>query len=211
MLATGILLVFFGATLLVVSRKFFWAGMKNVWGGRKLGAVPLRIGEPGTIPSVRVPEGKPCKVAVAMDVRSPSVNEETRFNEREYKIRYDFPFSYRVVSSTGTEVASEMVSARWEGSPSRLMQGEKADASGGTAWVEHGFKTFSVSAPGLLRIEASLGADATYGAEAENVVASIYEEGSGGGKSCSAGCLLLLVGPVIILTGLILAIVGLVR
>ncbi|MFW5856999.1 MAG: hypothetical protein ACOCX4_03895, partial [Planctomycetota bacterium] len=173
-------------------------------------AEPLVLGESVAAGEVTVDPERACQVAVAFDVQGDAVQEDTKFDERSYDLRYRFPFAYRITDEAGAVLAEGQTAAAWD-EGLRFTQNAQVNSGGGMASIVCYFEKFPPPASGRLRVEARLDPDTTYGAEASNPEVRIYDNVTDHAAAIAGSVGVLVVGGLLGLVGFVVFLVGLTR
>ncbi len=157
-----------------------------------------------------VDTAKFCQIAVRGLVRSEHVRESTR-DSVDLDLLFAFPFSYTVIDGDGRVIQSQEKDFSSDSGGPLTASRERITQDGGSAQLEQGFEKFAVAPPGRIRVEASLGTDADYGATLESVEVVVYDNVSKHAKRVGIGVGLLVAGGVLTMLGFVLVIVAAAR
>jgi hypothetical protein len=200
-----------GVLLMAGSCAAFGVSIKRAVAARQVASIPIAVGEEITTDVMEVDTARLCQVALRVNVRSTSVQEddELRFPDEkpEFEIRYDFPFRYSVLDADGDTVYSSSHHLAWN-SGTQLISAKDVDATGGRVNVEHSFDKFKVSPPGRIRIRIEIEPDETYRAEAQQVMLNVYDNVSKQGSTVLGGFAMICMAPLLIGTGIIVFLIG---
>jgi len=172
-----------------------------------VGIFPLELGKETTSELLTVDTDRSCQVAFALDVASRSVQETQQMGRDEFELRYSFPYAYKVKDEGGEVLFAQDGELRWnEGT--RLFTNKAVGASGGQARIQTNMAKFDVPPPGRIRVEAIVKPDTQYGSEATKAEAKVYDDVSRHARSIIAGAVLILFGPLTMIVGFVLFLVG---
>ncbi len=197
-----------GIAVFVGSFAFFGFSIIRTFKARQAGSVPIELGVQKTTDIIEVDTGKLVRIAVEVDIQSYSVQEETEFGEREYKLRYDFPISYRVSDEKGAVIFSETTRMNWD-TGSRSYSGDDVTSAGGVMTVKHSFDKFEVPPPGKIKVEVRVDPDTRHQAQARSLQLIVYDNVSSHAGRVGAGLIMLFLGPPLVICGGIVFIIGL--
>jgi len=205
-------LVIVGVLFLVGSVALFGFSITRAIEAKQVASIPIEIGEQTTTDVINVDTERLCQIELAATVSSDSVQEEDEHqfegDDPDFELRYDFPFEFTVLNADGKNLTSGSDRLHWnEGMRSSM--GGIVDAEGGTLHVEHSYDKFEVPPPGRIQVEVEVDPDTTYGAEAKNLKLNIYDNVSAQGASVFGGFTMLCFGPLLIGTGLVVFVIGL--
>lgn len=195
----GCFLAIAGLVLAVVSFSAFSGGLQP----RCVGTVPLELGKEVVTDTLEVAAEGGCQVALELDVVSASVAEQKSDGETRYRIRYCFPFAYKVLDADGKAIFSEQGEARWDHA-TKTLRDERADRTGGTIKVRHNLRKFDVAPPGRIKVEAKLMPDGEYRAELRRAELKVFDNVALAPRSVTLAAILVLLGPALLILGLIL-------
>jgi hypothetical protein len=197
-----------GLALLVGSCVPFGSALLDSFNVKEGFSAEMESGQPLPPTPVSLSSKKLAQVALRARIRTPSVQEVTEDGETRLEARYRFPFSYRVITPEGFTLARQETALAWS-SKHGWRQTDRSAAitrQGGTLTVEQGFDKFSPPAAGEVRLEAEVGPDTTYGAEAETLTVKIYEDVPDYTLPVAAGITMGLVGWIAAIVGLVFVI-----
>ena len=190
---------------------FFSLAFMQAMQAQQVASRPIAVGEELTTDLIEVETEQLCQIALQVDLRTESVQEdEFSFPDEEaaFKARYKFPFRYSVLDLGGDTVYSGTNLFSWDNSRTKTFFAEDLDAAGGTLSVEHRYDKFKVAPPGQINIRIEFSPDETYHAEAQKVLLNVYDQVSGFGTSGIGGIAMTWVGPILILSGIIVRSLG---
>jgi len=209
----GGILIGVGVLLFFIARAIFMKAFSL--SGNRLLSRPINLNESVKTDLVQVKTDKQCRVAVAMNVESSSVNEEEWFDEKKYTMRFKFPMKYQILDEGGNVLHSEDSAAAWD-QGTRVTSGAKTGPGAGKAKIEFGFEEFKVGPPGKIRVEATLSADDEFKATARNIRLSVFDDVAENLKDIAnsmdrmfKGFWLIMVGPLLVFLGLVIFVIGL--
>lgn len=174
---------------------------------RKVASLELGVGKTATTETLTVATDKACQVAVQIHVESESIDRGAGTDSAD-RVQYEFPFSYKVLDADGKLLHSQDTAIAYD-------QGTKENSSKsvtGESGSERGrcnFEKFDVPAPGVVRVEATVGPDTEYHAEAKALTLEVYDSVARHGSAVGGALALMFIGPVVGLLGLFLFIIGL--
>ena len=205
-----------GLAMIIVSFGLFGSAIWRGLDANEVLSAPLEPNKVNSTELIEVDTHKNCMISVIIDFKSNSVQEEEekfgKPDEVKYKLKYRFPVSYKVLNADESIIHAEKRNVGWnEMNIATSPHSTEVDSRGGTAVIEHYFAKFKVSPPGLIRVEVEVGPDSHYRAEAKSLELKIYDNVSKHAKSVLGGCFLCCVGPLVLIVGVILCIIGLVR
>jgi hypothetical protein len=175
---------------------------------RQAGSVPIELGVQKTTDIIEVDTGKLVRIAVRANIQGYSVQEETEFGETEYKLRYDFPVSYRVSDEKGAVIFSETTRMNWDTGCGHYSRDDVTSA-GGAMSAEQPFDKFEVPPPGKVKVEVRVDPDTRHQAQARSLQLIVYDNVSSHAARIRAGLIMLLLGPPLVISGGIVFIIGL--
>ncbi|HLG19637.1 MAG TPA: TM2 domain-containing protein [Bdellovibrionota bacterium] len=189
-----------GSWLLLVSGVLVLAWSVTLgFGGREAGRFSLPFDNTTHETRVVVDTDRHVQVVVEANIAGQSVQEKEKTaakkNEKEYQLRYKFPFQYSVEDLSGQKIQSETTDIGWD-SGSRTLYGANVDVTGGSLQHKSSFKKFKSGAKELV-VKASAGPDTTYSANATNGSVIIRDQIYEYGLLTGLGILLLIGGWVV--------------
>jgi hypothetical protein len=201
-----------GVVTMLASFGFFGMSIWRAIAAKEALILPLELDRKTVTEWIEVKTSRNCMISVTTDFNSTSVQEEERFGETEYVLRYRFPVLYRVLDKQGNTIFKETRNAGWNEENRRVnVHYEEAERSGGSAVFEHYFAKFKVDPPGIIKIEIEVKPDSDYQAQINTLEMCVYDNVSKHTWSLLSGCFAFCLGPVVFLIGVILLFVGAMR
>jgi len=201
----GCLVALVGLVMLVVSLGLFATTIVRATEAHKAASADLTIGEALTTDAMTVNTDKACQIAVHLRATSTAI--ERRTGPEQDAIKYHFPFRYKVLDPEGKELFSEETRLAWD-SGTKINREQSTGPQSGTVELQHDFAKFDVPAPGEIRVEAEVGPDTKFAAEAQLLRLEVYDNVSRHTAAVSSAVLLLFAGPVVAFFGLVVFIIG---
>lgn len=205
----GLFLMLIGVMMLAGSCGLFGLSIKNAMSSRLVESTPVKLGKTASTKDITVATDHACQVTIRADVKTKSIREETRFDEKTFEARYSFPVSYTVLDGQGKTLLSEKIEFASEGGGLRTIENEKVTAASGSLTVEQGFQKFDVPPPGIIQVRLSMSPDSRYGARAENLELRVYDHVSRQKSTILSGATMTCAGPLFIAFGFFVFIAGL--
>ncbi len=200
----GCSLAILGVLLCAGSLVAFGSSIFRAMTAREAQVARLAPGESWSSGPLTVDTAKFCQVAVRGLVRSPHAK---RGSNDDWDLQYAFPFRYTVYDAAGHVLQQEDEDFASDGGVHSITD-ERVTEDGGSARLEQGFAKFQVPPPGAIRVEATLGEDADFGAAIESPEVVVYDNVSKHAKRVGIGVALLVVGGGLTMLGFVLLIVG---
>lgn len=211
----GCAIAVLGLLLMIGSIALFGTSISRAFEAKQVASIPITVGEEVTTEVIEVNTARLCQVTLEVDVTTESVQEDDDDPMREpgdppkFEARYNFPFRYVVLNEEGDTIFSGADDVAWDRGM-RSFSAENLDATGGTVSVEHMYDKFAVAPPGRIRIRIELNSDETYQAEADHVAVNVYDNVSKQGGRVVGGFATMCAGPMLIVAGIVVFVLGLV-
>jgi hypothetical protein len=202
-------LAILGVLLCAGSMAVFGSSIFRALAAREVGSGSIDAGSTWTSGPLTVDTAKFVQVAVRGLVRSPHAKRSTG-DSGGWDLQYAFPFRYTVVDAQGRAIEQQSEDFASD-SGTRSISKQRITESGGSAHLEEGFEKFAVPPPGEIRVEATLGEDADFGATIESAEVVVYDNVSKHAGRVGIGVALLVVGGGTAMLGSILLIVAAAR
>jgi hypothetical protein len=206
----GCLMSIAGILVFVGAFAMFGASIWQAMDARKVNAAEVKTDAPLATDVLVVNTDKACQVAVVLELRAKAVKKTKDIDGNiEYTPKYNFPFTYSVKTSDGSEILSGKKPLSSEGGTRRILESEVTEA-GGTVKIRQNLEKFDVKGPGKIKVEATIGLDTTTGAELIKAEVEVYDNVARHGKSVGIGLLMLGGGPVLLIIGILSFLAGMV-
>ncbi|MBM4034121.1 MAG: hypothetical protein FJ291_20405 [Planctomycetes bacterium] len=204
-------LAILGIVMMAVTMVVFGREIERALQARCVASIPLEVGKEVTTHLLAVEPGRGCQVGVELVVTSKSIIEDIVRGEPQYLMRYGFGLRLRALDDEGKVVPGGLGGALCWDDERRFVRDERADASGGRARVLHVFPKFDAPASGKLRVRAVLEPDAEFGATAESAALKVYDNITRPARDLWLAGAAVLLGPAVMLVGVVLGIAGWLR
>lgn len=206
----GCMVALLGVVILVGSIVVFYKVVKKAMDANVALRIPMKVNEEISTKGLKVNTDKACMIGFDVTLTTTKIEEKKEFDKVKLEPQYFFPVSYKVTDDAGKVLAEEQTTVA-SSDKTKVTLGSSVNNNTATLTARRNYAKFDVPAPGKIRVVAEVKPDHKFGAIAQKIDLKVYDNVSRHGKAVGEGIAMLFIGPVVIVIGLGIFVIGLMK